>query len=71
MTVVKNGWQTTDDATPAFIGSTFSLGGPNPLSSIMHFGTYPSFKTLFLPSRASLAEYLAYVERSTVWQEVL
>jgi len=62
-------WATTSDTEEAPIASTLSIGHRN--SGNVFFGTYPSFKTLFLPNRASLAEYLAYVERSTVWQEVI
>ncbi len=63
-------WATNSDSRPALIGTEFFIGsrvgGSYPADA-----RYPSFKTLFLPDRASLAEYLAYVERSTVWQEVI
>jgi hypothetical protein len=63
-------WATNSDSQPTPIGTYFSIGSL-PSGTWHADARYPSFKTLFLPDRASLAEYLAYVERSTVWQEVI
>jgi hypothetical protein len=63
-------WNTNSDSRPALIGTEFFIGSFSG-GTLQADARYPSFKTLFLPDRASLAEYLAYVERSTVWQEVI
>jgi hypothetical protein len=53
-------WTTSVDARPVVAGGTFQIGARNGSG---HFaGNYPMFRTYFMPTFGSLAEYQAWME---------
>jgi hypothetical protein len=58
-------WATHVNAAAAPIATTFEIGS---LDGANHFfGNYPFLRTLFLPTKASLAEYQTYVADEENW----
>jgi hypothetical protein len=58
-------WATSSNTDEAPIASTAQIGARNDTN---HFhANYPQFKTLFLPTKASVAEYQSYIEDASNW----